>query len=346
MSRDRRKTGICSFCGRSMRLSCRNPAACSTCYVAHIHPNRPSCRVCGKRVSRVNAEGVCPTCRRKKGLCERCGSFSSTIHENGGLMTCRACYAQTVQAKKVCSACGKTCLLRASSGGRALCSVCYMKMWMRQRKCSICGAVGRVRAMKDGKPVCGKCGRKILRKHARCELCGRIRPVSTRRASGFITCDSCYSQHLMPQHICAGCGKTSKIVTSGLCPSCFRKSPAGRASSLRSNLKRRGAESEIAAEDWLRLMRMTDWRCFYCGALVSRRGSRTIDHVVPISKNGSTELLNLVPCCRSCNSSKGARPVLKWLGENGLELSAKKMRRICRALYRYKEARFPNGYFP
>jgi hypothetical protein len=326
-----------------MKLSCRNPAACSTCYATHVLPNRPSCRACGKRVSRVDVEGTCPACRRKKRLCERCGSFGS-IHESNGLMTCRACYAQNLQARKTCSECGKARVLRTFSGGRALCSACYMKMWMKRRECSICGIVGRTYAMKDGQPVCGRCKRGILRKHAECELCGRIRPVSARRASGLITCDSCYSLYLMPQRVCAGCGRTSRIVTDELCPSCFRKSPAGRASSLRSNLKRRGAESEVSAADWLRLMRMTGWRCFYCGTSISSSGSRTIDHVVPMSGDGTTEPLNLVPCCRICNSSKGTKPVLEWLVENGLELATRKTRRICRALRRYRQGRFSNGH--
>lgn len=34
-----------------------------------------------------------------------------------------------------------------------------------------------------------------------------------------------------------------------------------------------------------------------------------IDHVVPLSRGGSNALDNLVPCCTSCNSSKGARLV-------------------------------------
>ena len=41
-------------------------------------------------------------------------------------------------------------------------------------------------------------------------------------------------------------------------------------------------------------------RCWYCGA----GESETLDHIIPISKGGSDEDCNLVPCCKSCNSSK------------------------------------------
>lgn len=44
-------------------------------------------------------------------------------------------------------------------------------------------------------------------------------------------------------------------------------------------------------------------RCFYC----HRRAELTLDHVIPLSKNGSSTAENLVFACKSCNSSKGGR---------------------------------------
>lgn len=40
--------------------------------------------------------------------------------------------------------------------------------------------------------------------------------------------------------------------------------------------------------------------CAYCGA---PRPS-TVDHVIPVSKGGATDITNLVPCCSVCNSVK------------------------------------------
>lgn len=52
-------------------------------------------------------------------------------------------------------------------------------------------------------------------------------------------------------------------------------------------------------------------RCTYCDAWHTKWAndwkSSVGDHVVPISKGGNDYLENLVPCCRSCNSSKGNR---------------------------------------
>lgn len=51
----------------------------------------------------------------------------------------------------------------------------------------------------------------------------------------------------------------------------------------------------------------TDGRCVYCGIQTNPFSTFSIDHVVPVSKGGTDDLANLVPCCRSCNSRKGAR---------------------------------------
>lgn len=48
-----------------------------------------------------------------------------------------------------------------------------------------------------------------------------------------------------------------------------------------------------------------DWSCQYCG----KRGSLTVDHVVPRSKGGDTTWENVVACCAGCNRRKGNRSV-------------------------------------
>lgn len=51
-------------------------------------------------------------------------------------------------------------------------------------------------------------------------------------------------------------------------------------------------------------------RCVYCAR---RTRSFTIDHVTPISRGGLHTTDNLIPCCKSCNSSKGAKVEADWL---------------------------------
>ena len=57
--------------------------------------------------------------------------------------------------------------------------------------------------------------------------------------------------------------------------------------------------------------------CSYCdGAILNWRRS-VGDHVVPISKGGADVLVNLVPCCPVCNTSKGNRVLyVEWTPHN------------------------------
>lgn len=48
-------------------------------------------------------------------------------------------------------------------------------------------------------------------------------------------------------------------------------------------------------------------KCVYCGEPATQ-----VDHIVPVSKGGTDDVSNLVPACRSCNSSKGNRDVDEW----------------------------------
>jgi hypothetical protein len=48
--------------------------------------------------------------------------------------------------------------------------------------------------------------------------------------------------------------------------------------------------------------------CSYCGA----RTKLTVDHLIPRMLGGKESSDNVVWCCRSCNSSKGARDLVAW----------------------------------
>lgn len=66
--------------------------------------------------------------------------------------------------------------------------------------------------------------------------------------------------------------------------------------------------------------------CAYCGAPFESmpffEDDRTIDHVIPLLRGGEHVIENVVVCCRSCNSSKGARTLDEWrAGERGHRLA-------------------------
>ena len=53
--------------------------------------------------------------------------------------------------------------------------------------------------------------------------------------------------------------------------------------------------------------------CCYCGCGVEDGAQMTLDHLVPHSKGGSNNEVNLVTCCQRCNSARGARPLAGWI---------------------------------
>jgi 5-methylcytosine-specific restriction endonuclease McrA len=46
--------------------------------------------------------------------------------------------------------------------------------------------------------------------------------------------------------------------------------------------------------------------CWLCGGKRTHKDPFTADHVIPKSLGGPDTLENLLPACRSCNSSRGA----------------------------------------
>jgi|688.fasta_scaffold182956_2 5-methylcytosine-specific restriction endonuclease McrA len=64
----------------------------------------------------------------------------------------------------------------------------------------------------------------------------------------------------------------------------------------------------ISAKDWNRLVARHHGKCFYCGA----SGRMSMDHVVPISRDGRHSIGNVLPACITCNSSKRNRTIMEW----------------------------------
>jgi len=73
------------------------------------------------------------------------------------------------------------------------------------------------------------------------------------------------------------------------------------------NRRRAGADPSAEVDAFAELLLLQ--ACAYCGAT----GDMSIDHVVPLSRGGKHEIENLLPACRSCNSSKGAKLLEEWL---------------------------------
>lgn len=55
--------------------------------------------------------------------------------------------------------------------------------------------------------------------------------------------------------------------------------------------------------------------CRYCGYEFKDRSEIAFDHVLPRACGGSDSADNLLPVCKSCNSSKGKKDFLEWFIE-------------------------------
>lgn len=73
--------------------------------------------------------------------------------------------------------------------------------------------------------------------------------------------------------------------------------------------------SDVVREDRLQIERGME-RCTYCGG----GENLSFDHLIPVSHGGPNIASNLVPACRTCNSSKGNKDVFQWYAGRDVEL--------------------------
>ena len=89
----------------------------------------------------------------------------------------------------------------------------------------------------------------------------------------------------------------------------YRASEYGKLDRHARSLKRRAIgtpEKEVVAE----VVNEYGGLCPYCNQWI-KKGH--IDHIVPISANGTNGRNNLVYCCDSCNTSKGSKSLLEFM---------------------------------
>ena len=95
----------------------------------------------------------------------------------------------------------------------------------------------------------------------------------------------------------------------------WRKTPAGRAYELNKRLGRKTIDAQTVEL----VIEKSNGQCSYCSTeftydnyLTSTYA--TIDHIIPVSKNGTNDVDNLCLCCRRCNCSKGNKLLEEWSG--------------------------------
>lgn len=80
------------------------------------------------------------------------------------------------------------------------------------------------------------------------------------------------------------------------------------------------ASSTFTFDQWLNILEVFDHCCAYC---LRKDQKLTMDHVIPVSKEGEHTEENIVPACKSCNSRKNDRLIFTMLSSRHLrEISA------------------------
>jgi len=78
------------------------------------------------------------------------------------------------------------------------------------------------------------------------------------------------------------------------------------------NAAKKALESTLTLAEWEVIKENFNNNCAYCG------GTKKLeqDHFIPSSKGGEYTHNNIIPSCRSCNSSKGNRDFFTWYLKN------------------------------
>lgn len=147
---------------------------------------------------------------------------------------------------------------------------------------------------------------KVSVKKKRCPACKKM-----KQASGFSK-NKCRKDGL--DWSCKECVKKKSIV--------YNNSPRKKESNKRwakNNKKallakghrrraaKRQAPGKFTADEFDRIVEIFKHKCACCGKHESKVGKLTVDHIIPLNKQGHNDAFNLQPLCGSCNSSKGTK---------------------------------------
>lgn len=75
------------------------------------------------------------------------------------------------------------------------------------------------------------------------------------------------------------------------------------ASARRTKIRDNGGS--LTVHEWETLRQRYDNKCLCCG----KKKSLTIDHIIPVSCGGTSDISNIQPLCQSCNSTKGTKTI-------------------------------------
>ena len=212
--------------------------------------------------------------------CKVCGRVKYFGHGKGAATTCDDCIEA---GKKWCKVCGTTKNVADFVGypvtTRSECKECYAKKQASRRST----AEGREASRTANKKCCAKPGVR--------------QAVYKRRRERYAT-DATYREK--QKQISRDWHNTAYAENES-----YRKAAIIRTQNRRAEVSTRGT---ITKEVWFNILHEFGNACAYCGATEGL----TVEHVLAIHNGGSNTACNVIPACKSCNSSKGTRLLEEW----------------------------------
>lgn len=87
---------------------------------------------------------------------------------------------------------------------------------------------------------------------------------------------------------------------------------------------------EINDYEWIKCKEYFNFSCAYCG--VSERDAKELYnnnlHKEHVDHNGSNDLSNCVPACKSCNSKKHTYTLAEWIGKNDVGFNEERLIKV------------------
>lgn len=133
---------------------------------------------------------------------------------------------------------------------------------------------------------------------------------------------------MAPLKVCRHCGRAKAAAQflagkakkpSSSCSTCRRKRAADHRKKYYASLppdKRHELTHRKRAKDYgvehvaysrTAIMERWGYLCGYCGKFATH-----MDHITPLSKGGADKESNMMPACRDCNLTKGAKTLAEW----------------------------------
>lgn len=84
--------------------------------------------------------------------------------------------------------------------------------------------------------------------------------------------------------------------------------------------RQKGLKATLTLKQWVQIKKDFHYKCAYCGMdeethIKENNQQLHKEHLVPLTNQGVLTHNNIIPACRSCNSSKGNKDFSKWYPE-------------------------------